>query len=294
MRLTTGCPPAAGGQHASTGGASVVNMVSMAAFRAIPIVPGYGVGQGGAGRPHRQPGQALGRTGHPGQRRGPRRHRHPDDRADGRLPRTARRRAGPHPHGPPRDPRRDRRRRAVPGQLGRGATSPATRSSSTAATCSLSRSQPLAPHYHVGIVVPDLAAAQAQLRRQLGVTWGPVLHLDATESATAPGRTSSCPPRFCYSVEAPHLELIEEVPGSVWVCNEHSNLHHIGFWSDDLPAEQRPPGRASGARCSSAAGPGTTPRVLRLPPQRARASASRSSAAAMREAMSFLFLPDET
>ncbi len=42
---------------------------------------------------------------------------------------------------------------------------------------------------------------------------------------------------MCYSVEAPHLELIQEVPGSVWECNEHSNLHHIGFWSDDLAAD---------------------------------------------------------
>lgn len=40
---------------------------------------------------------------------------------------------------------------------------------------------------------------------------------------------------MCYSVEAPHLEFIEEVPGTVWTCNGYSNLHHLGFWSDDLP-----------------------------------------------------------
>ncbi len=39
---------------------------------------------------------------------------------------------------------------------------------------------------------------------------------------------------MCYSVGDPCLELIEEVPGSVWVRNEHSNLHHIGFWSEGL------------------------------------------------------------
>ena len=42
---------------------------------------------------------------------------------------------------------------------------------------------------------------------------------------------------MCYSVDEPHLELIEELPGSVWVCNEHSNLHHIGFWTDDLTGD---------------------------------------------------------
>ena len=46
MRLTTGCRRLL---TASTmaGGASVINMVSLAAFRAIPIVPGYGSAKAG-------------------------------------------------------------------------------------------------------------------------------------------------------------------------------------------------------------------------------------------------------
>jgi hypothetical protein len=94
----------------------------------------------------------------------------------------------------------------------------------------------LAPYYHVGIVVPDLAAAQAGLTEQVGVTWGPVLHLDETEVRDGDGIDIMLPTTMCYSIEAPHLELIEEVPGSVWQCNDHSNLHHVGFWSDDVPA----------------------------------------------------------
>lgn len=96
---------------------------------------------------------------------------------------------------------------------------------------------PLVPHYHVGIVVKDLEAAQAELTEQLGVTWGPVLRLDEVEYRTAAGEDIVLPTAMCYSVEAPHLELIQELPGSVWVCNEHSNLHHLGFWSDDLPGD---------------------------------------------------------
>jgi len=93
---------------------------------------------------------------------------------------------------------------------------------------------PLSPLYHVGIVVPDLPQAQATLTHQLHVTWGPVMHLDATEHRDGDGHDLVLPTTICYSVEAPYLELIEEVPGTVWSCNEHSNLHHIGFWSDDL------------------------------------------------------------
>jgi hypothetical protein len=98
-------------------------------------------------------------------------------------------------------------------------------------------SRPPLQYYHVGIVVPDVAVAQIELSRQLGVTWGPVLHLDAVEYRNGSGHDIVLPTTMCYSVDDPHLELIQEVPGSVWVCNEHSNLHHIGYWSEDLTAD---------------------------------------------------------
>ncbi|MGD0311939.1 MAG: VOC family protein [Acidimicrobiales bacterium] len=95
----------------------------------------------------------------------------------------------------------------------------------------------LPPHYHVGIIVPDIAAARLRFSEQVGVTWGPVMHLDRSEYRDGSGGDIVLPTTICYSVEEPRLELIQEVPGSVWVCNEHSNLHHIGFWSDDLPGD---------------------------------------------------------
>ncbi|MGA2836546.1 MAG: VOC family protein [Acidimicrobiales bacterium] len=105
---------------------------------------------------------------------------------------------------------------------------------------------PLSPHYHVGIVVPDLAAAQGRLREQLGVVWGPVLDLAAQDLRDGGGRDLVLPTKLCYSTDGPLLELIEEVPGSVWECNDHSNLHHIGFWSEDLPADSA---RLGGSGC---------------------------------------------
>ena len=93
------------------------------------------------------------------------------------------------------------------------------------------------PHYHVGIVVPDISVARTRLSEQLGVKWGPVLHLDAVEYRDGAGHDVLLPMTMCYSVDAPHLELVQEVAGSIWVRNEHSNLHHIGFWSDDLAVD---------------------------------------------------------
>jgi Glyoxalase/Bleomycin resistance protein/Dioxygenase superfamily len=89
-------------------------------------------------------------------------------------------------------------------------------------------------HYHVGIVVNDIQVARTRLRTLLGTTWGPVLRLDATEYRDGAGNDLELPTTLCYSVGDPCLELIEEQPGSVWVRNDHSNLHHIGFWSDGL------------------------------------------------------------
>jgi NAD(P)-dependent dehydrogenase (short-subunit alcohol dehydrogenase family) len=46
MRLTMGCRPRLAASTLA-GGASVVNMASLAAFRSIPIVPGYGSAKAG-------------------------------------------------------------------------------------------------------------------------------------------------------------------------------------------------------------------------------------------------------
>jgi len=89
-------------------------------------------------------------------------------------------------------------------------------------------------HYHVGIVVTDMDAASARLADLLGITWGPVMHLDATEYRDEDGNDMVLPTTMRYSTGTPCLELILEVPGSVCVRNDASNLHHIGFWDDSL------------------------------------------------------------
>jgi len=104
----------------------------------------------------------------------------------------------------------------------------------------------LTPHYHVGIVVTDVAAARVTLSEQFGVEWGPLMQLDAVDYRDGRGNDLVLPTTMCYSVDAPHLELIEEQPGTVWVRNEHSNLHHIGLWTSDLAADSA---RIAGAGC---------------------------------------------
>ena len=85
--------------------------------------------------------------------------------------------------------------------------------------------------FHVGVVVPSLEAARGHLSEVLGIAWGPIVDIDIDKERDADGHNLTLPLRMCYSTVAPRMELIEELPGSVWECNEHSNLHHIGFWS---------------------------------------------------------------
>ena len=91
--------------------------------------------------------------------------------------------------------------------------------------------------YHVGIVVPDVEVAKAHFTDLLGITWGPVVQTEGLPVREGDGAERIVPNTLCYSTEPPYVELVQEVPGTVWECNEHSNLHHIGVWTDALPAD---------------------------------------------------------
>ena len=93
------------------------------------------------------------------------------------------------------------------------------------------------PIYHIGIVVSDLEAAKAHLSELLGITWGNEMHLEVNAARDADGNDVEVPFHLCYSREEPHIELVQEVPGTIWVRNEHSNLHHLGVWSDAVPGD---------------------------------------------------------
>jgi Glyoxalase/Bleomycin resistance protein/Dioxygenase superfamily len=100
--------------------------------------------------------------------------------------------------------------------------------------------------FHVGIVVPDIQVAAAHFAELLGISWGPIIEMDNPYATAAGEEVTLTNYKLCYSTSGPHLELIEEYPGSPWVCNEHSNLHHIGFFSDSLEASS---GKLAAAHC---------------------------------------------
>jgi glyoxalase/bleomycin resistance protein/dioxygenase superfamily protein len=90
--------------------------------------------------------------------------------------------------------------------------------------------------FHIGIVVPQLEAARERLGEVLGVAWGPIGE-SVSPVRNADGRAQTVHFRTCFSTEPPYLELIEERPGTVWTCNEHSNIHHVAYSTDALVAD---------------------------------------------------------
>jgi catechol 2,3-dioxygenase-like lactoylglutathione lyase family enzyme len=91
----------------------------------------------------------------------------------------------------------------------------------------------LAPFYHVGIIVPDLAQAQRDLTSTLGLTWASEQRqeMPVMVNGTLVERDIS----FVYSITGPpHVELIaaNEPP---WTAQD--GLQHMGIWSEDLIAD---------------------------------------------------------
>lgn len=110
--------------------------------------------------------------------------------------------------------------------------------------------KPLSPNdcYHVGLIVPDLPQAIEQMSAAGGYTW--TKPVEATLNVTTTDGDIEMPFTFVYSIEAPHLELIQEVPGTVWAAPKDGAAHHLGYWVDDL-AGAAAGLEAAGYRCEA-------------------------------------------
>jgi len=88
--------------------------------------------------------------------------------------------------------------------------------------------------YHTGIVVDDLDATLDWFTRVAGYWWTDVVEVDQVVE-TVEGEVT-IPLRMAYSGVAPRVELLQTVPGTIWVPAD-SGLHHLGYWSDDVESD---------------------------------------------------------
>lgn len=91
--------------------------------------------------------------------------------------------------------------------------------------------------YHTGIVVPDLEASLAQLSEVAGYRWTQI------QSARLPVRLDGGEQvlqlRYAYSLDAPHLEVVQAIPGTPWSATAPGAAHHLGYFCDDVPATSK-------------------------------------------------------
>ncbi|MBO0701270.1 MAG: VOC family protein, partial [Zavarzinella sp.] len=89
--------------------------------------------------------------------------------------------------------------------------------------------------FHAAIVVDDPAAVKAELSELYGYEWsretGAPLRLRLPTGETVLNVQCS------YSKNAPRLEVIQSIPGTLWSPVPGSRIHHLGYWSDDVPAD---------------------------------------------------------
>ncbi|ELP64902.1 VOC family protein [Streptomyces turgidiscabies] len=86
--------------------------------------------------------------------------------------------------------------------------------------------------YHTGIVVPDVDEWKVRMTEVAGYRWTETMAADLPVRLADGDRV--LPLRYAYSLDAPHIELVQEIPGTPWTAAEHIATHHLGYFCDDV------------------------------------------------------------
>ncbi|MCE0763529.1 VOC family protein [Pseudonocardia kujensis] len=93
--------------------------------------------------------------------------------------------------------------------------------------------------WHAGFIVDDLEKAMSELSAGLGLTWAPIHDIRGATLDGPEGKSWTLNSRVCFSTDLPlSLELIEQDPGTPNVRRGETAFHHLGYWDEDLFAEE--------------------------------------------------------
>ncbi|MHB1585389.1 MAG: VOC family protein [Acidimicrobiales bacterium] len=88
--------------------------------------------------------------------------------------------------------------------------------------------------YHAGIVVENFEASLQWFTDVAGYRWCEEMAVEQPVWTPEGERTVGI--RFTYSMDEPRVEIVQAVPGTVWVPST-SGVHHLGYWSDDVATD---------------------------------------------------------
>ncbi|MCW2529086.1 MAG: hypothetical protein JWM76_3946 [Pseudonocardiales bacterium] len=115
--------------------------------------------------------------------------------------------------------------------------------------------------YHVGYVVENLDDAMAQFTETIGARW--VDHFVQVRYRSATDSIVDVELHTSFTLDGPtHIELIEAAPNTIWQLGPGPSIHHVGLWTDDIPAEAERlvrtgmPAVASGINLTDESSPG--------------------------------------
>jgi hypothetical protein len=89
--------------------------------------------------------------------------------------------------------------------------------------------------FHNGIVVDDYEDTLERLTALFGYQWCDEIRVD--QPIVLPDGDVTYKLCFTYSMTAPRLEIIRSIEGTLWTPAAGSGIHHLGYWSDDVPAD---------------------------------------------------------
>ncbi|MFF3377101.1 VOC family protein [Streptomyces sp. NPDC002680] len=91
--------------------------------------------------------------------------------------------------------------------------------------------------YHTGIVVRDVDEWKARLTEVAGYQWTETMTAELPVRMADGERVLAL--RWTYSLDAPHIELAQEIPGTPWTATGHMATHHLGYFCDDVPTTSK-------------------------------------------------------
>lgn len=116
--------------------------------------------------------------------------------------------------------------------------------------------------WHIGMAVPELERGMHELGEVFGLAWRPVRVRKMTLKDVS-GRSFDVECHVTFSIGGPFaIELWQAIPGTPLAVPPSGSIHHIGYWVDNLAAEEN---RLTGLGYPTVASSGASLRLSRGP-----------------------------
>jgi hypothetical protein len=94
-----------------------------------------------------------------------------------------------------------------------------------------------ADQFHAGIVTDAFDATVTELTDLYGYEW--CIDIAMPMPVVLPTGDAVVDLHLVYSRTTPRIEIVQSIPGTVWRPAAGSDIHHLGYWCDDVVGDCR-------------------------------------------------------